>query len=85
MTQIDSGTFGVWIPSSDVLFAMRRVPVGRTDQVIQQILFGFEMPTNEDLTVYDFDLILTYWPTESLYRPGFLSSFWEAPLVPIVP
>jgi len=60
---------------------VRRFPVGRTDDVLLQILFSF-IASNQDAIAFDFNIVTTYWRQEAMYRPGFLASFWEAPFVP---
>ena len=63
---------------------IRRFPMGRTENAPLQIIMQFIHETNTNTVTYDFDLICSYWKKESLYRPGFLMSFFEAPVVPLV-
>jgi len=75
------GAFVQWAPRLVDLTMIRRVPLGRTDDVLQQILLS-AAASNQDTSIYDLDVVLTYWRKESLSRPGFLASFWESPFVP---
>jgi len=75
-------SFSTYNPAPSDLAMLRRLPAGRTDRVSLQVLANFNWLTNEDTIVYDVAWIFTYWPVESLYRPGFLASFWESPFVP---
>lgn len=61
----------------------RRFPLGRTDADRAQLLAQFIFPTNTNTIVWDFNIVLTYWRKEATYLPGFLSSFYESPVVPI--
>jgi len=40
------------------------------------------METNTDTITNELVAVWTYWKKESLYLPGFLSAFYEAPAVP---
>jgi len=75
-------SFSVFTPTQRDMATIRRVPIGRTDDILSQVILSLAVEQNVDGGAHDFDVILTYWPVESLYRPGFLSSFWEAPIVP---
>ena len=62
---------------------VRRLPMGRTDAAILQTLFSATIVLgNIDTITHEAALWLTYWRKESLALPGFLSSFFEAPIVP---
>lgn len=75
------GGFVVYQPRVDDFARIRRIPMGRTDDVQLQTLCAFFINTNVDTIVYDFDVIFSYWDVRSLIEPGFLQSFWEAPIV----
>lgn len=77
------GGFTLLRPSPVDYAQIRRVPLGRTDVSALWVIWQTTFGTNVDGGLYDFDLILTYWPAESLYQPGFLASFFEAPVVPL--
>jgi len=72
--------FSTYSPFPADLAMIRRFPLGRTDNVQSQFIVSWNS-TNQDTLLYDFDAVFTYWRTEALYRPGFLSSFYEAPEV----
>jgi len=74
-------TFSMHRIRTDDLMQIRRFPIGRTDNVSLQVLFTMNDSINTDTEPYDFDLVLTYWRIEAMYRPGFLQAFWEAPIV----
>ncbi len=74
-------TFTQYSPRDVDLAMIRRFPIGSTRLTpsISALLTFFAINTN--LVNYDFDAIFTYWPIEALYIPGFLSSFYESPIV----
>lgn len=76
------GTFVVYTLRGEDRDRIRRFPLGRTDKVALQTIWAVTFQTNVNTIEYDVDLVLTYWPKESLAMPGFLSSFYEAPAVP---
>jgi len=74
-------TFGVYRLGSPEYEMVRRFPIGRTDDVELQQLFAFFQETNTDTIVYEFDIVCSYWRKEALQRPGFLTAFYETPVV----
>ena len=67
----------------DTLQSIRRFPLGRLDKLpTGQVLVSFFTALQANLIVYTYSVVFTYWPKESLALPGFLSSFYEAPIVP---
>lgn len=83
------GTFSVYslmnvISSSGVpaVPEIRRFPMGRLDKVLLQVLMSVTIPTNTTGITNELSIVWTYWRKEATYRPGFLSSFFESPVVP---
>ncbi len=74
-------TFSTFSPSPADLQMIRRFPLGRTDNTTLQFVVSFNV-ANVDTVIHDFDVVLSYWRAEALFRPGFLASFWESPFVP---
>ncbi len=64
------------------LTEIRRFPMGRTDNVPLQQLMLITFDINVDTITHEFAVVLTYWRKEALALPGFLSSFFEAPVIP---
>ena len=61
---------------------LHRLPMGRTDKVaVAQTLARVQLDNITTVT-HELSMWCTYWRVESLYLPGFLSSFYEAPEVP---
>lgn len=82
-TNVDAtSVFSVSTPRRKDLMALRRLPMGRTDDTVLQTLIAVTISTNTNTVVYGIDVVCSYWRKESLYRPGFLQTFWEAPEVP---
>lgn len=79
------GTFTVWDLAPSHLAMIRRFPMGRTEDVPLQLVVAINSPTNTDTITYDYNVVCSYWRKEALQRPGFLASFFEAPVVPRVP
>lgn len=77
-----SGAFGAYSPAPADLQQIRRFPLGRTDNVTAQFIASFNS-TNQNGLVYDYDIVMSYWRVEALYRPGFLASFFESPFIPL--
>ncbi len=76
-------SFSVYKPFPVDLEMLRRFPMGRTaNDPDGQIIWSVFYETNTDAIIFDVDLVLTYWRQEAMFRPGFLASFWEAPIVP---
>lgn len=68
---------------SSPMAEIRRFPLGRLDkQPTGQILVEWNLDTNTDGVIHRFNVVFTYWRKEALSLPGFLSSFYEAPVVP---
>lgn len=67
---------------TDDMIQVRRMPIGAPTTVAAPFLAQHTVTDNINTTVYNFNIIFTYWNAEALYRPGFLQSFWEAPVVP---
>jgi len=63
---------------------IRRFPIGRTQNVQLQTVFQMTNDDNTDTIIYEFDLVMSYWRKEAWYRPGFLSSFYDSPFIPLV-
>jgi len=61
---------------------IRRLPIGRTDSVLLQPIITMTVDINVTAITHEFAVTLTYWRKEALSFPGFLSSFYEAPVVP---
>lgn len=59
-------------------FALGRVDIGLGTTTLAQL----RIATNVLNQQYLFSFIATYWRKESTYLPGFLSSFYESPVVP---
>jgi len=78
------GTFGVYRPNADVAAMLRRFPMGRTDNVALQQVVAIFHQTNRLNVTYDFNVVCSYWRKEALQRPGFMTAFYEAPVVPVV-
>lgn len=74
--------FTIFEPFPEQMRMLRRIPIGQTAKVGSVIIFTINDPNNTDTIAYDFDVIFSYWKTEALYRPGFMSSFLMAPEVP---
>ena len=74
-------TFATYTLSERDLPMVKRIPFGRTDQVAAQQLIAFNSETNINLATYDYSVVFSYWRGEALFLPGFLQSFWEAPVV----
>lgn len=65
---------------------LRRLPMGRTEDVALQVLLTITGAAwNVDTITHEAAIWLTYWRKESLYKPGFLQSFYEAPAIPNIP
>lgn len=82
-TSILSGSFTLFETTRDANY-LRRIPFGFLGGVAPTatgVVVEMQIP-NDNLIVYNFRTILTYWRRESFYLPGFLSSFFEAPVVP---
>lgn len=64
--------------------AMRRFPIGRTDLSLlgPQVIAELKVHENILNSSNVFSVMFTYWRLEATYRAGFLSSFYEAPVVP---
>lgn len=73
-----------YAPQSGDYQGMHRFPIGRTDLSLlgPQVIAELKVHVNVDLSSNVFSLLLTYWRLEATYRAGFLSSFYEAPIVP---
>ncbi len=84
-TQVLAATFSVFSLAATDFQQIRRFPIGRTDAVALQTIFQFGHSTNVNTRSYQFDLVMSYWRTESMYRPGFLQSFWESPVAAVEP
>ena len=67
---------------SPVMEQIRRLPMGDIRKVTAQILASITVENNTDTVTHEFAAWFTYWRKESVYLPGFLSSFYEAPTVP---
>lgn len=63
-------------------FPARRFPLGRVDSTADQLLAQLTIGTNTDGANYLAQFVCTYWRKEATYLPGFISSFYEAPVVP---
>jgi len=61
---------------------IRRLPMGRLDAVSAQQVMLLSIEGNIDTMTYEMSAWCTYWPKTALYRPGFLESFYESPVVP---
>lgn len=62
---------------------MRRLPLGSLEAPPLQInVMQTIDPVNTDGTDYFYNFLFSYWAKESFYRPGFLSSFYETPIIP---
>lgn len=61
---------------------IRRVPMGQLGQDKLQTLFHLDMTVNTNGITNELSIVLTYWRKEAMFRPGFLSAFWEASEVP---
>lgn len=68
--------------SNDDLAMVRRLPMGRTDDTLLQTLMSVNISSNVNAVTHEMSVWLTYWRKESLYQPGFLGSFYEAPATP---
>jgi len=59
----------------------RRIPIGQTERgpvtTVCQVTFN----TNTNTVVYLATVVLAYWRQEAMFRPGFLSAFWETPIL----
>jgi len=64
------------------LAMIRRLPMGRLDNVLLQQLFTMNLSANTNTITHELSLWFTYWSKQSVYLPGFLSAFYEAPAVP---
>jgi len=62
-------------------FPMGAAPGGKAPGVSIQLLFATNS-VNTDTITNEVAIIWSYWKQESLYLPGFLSSFYESPAVP---
>jgi len=60
---------------------IRRLPIGRLDDVSLQTVFTATI-NNIDTITSESAVWFTYWSKQAVYLPGFLSSFYEAPAVP---
>ncbi len=71
---------GTTFEGANPLPMMKRLWMGRTDKTVHQMMqIGLD---NVDLITLDVNVAWTYWRKEALFKPGFLSSFHEAPAVP---
>jgi len=59
---------------------MRRIPIGTARHVAAFNIAIMRM-SNIDTIAYTFEIVLSYWEITALKEPGFLQSFWEAPIV----
>jgi len=75
------GILSIYSLPAQAFREIRRLPVGRTDRTALQTVWSAAMP-NVDAATYEVTLIMSYWPVTALKEPGFLASFWEAPVVP---
>ena len=64
------------------LAMIRRFVMGDLRQRSNFTLFTITDTGNLDTRTYTFDVVFTYWRREALLAPGFLSSFYESPVVP---
>jgi len=58
---------------------IKRLPIGRLDDVQDQTIWTIQA-VNSNGRVWTTRASFAYWPQSAMYRPGFLSSFWEAPI-----
>lgn len=75
------GGFSIFTPVIDTLEAVRRFPMGSVTPAAGQFVIVITTENNINNIVWDYDVVCSYWPKTALYRPGFLSSYWEAPEV----
>ncbi|KKK83232.1 hypothetical protein LCGC14_2795450 [marine sediment metagenome] len=61
---------------------LRRFPMGRTEGVALQQVINLTVISQVNTITNEMSFVFTYWRKESLYQPGFLSSFFEAPASP---
>jgi len=66
----------------DALTQVRKLPMGRSENVSAQQVMFVTVEGNIDTIDYQLAAWCTYWRKESLYLPGFLESFYESPVVP---
>lgn len=73
-----------YAPQAGDYQSMRHFPVGRTDLSLlgNQVIAEMKVHVNVNTSGNVFTLGFTYWPLSATYRAGFLSSFYEAPVVP---
>lgn len=81
LDQIPRSGFSVYTLRVGDLPSIRRFPLGSITPGAGQFVTVFTVETNTLADIWDFDVALSYWPKTSLFLPGFLSSFWEAPEV----
>jgi len=68
--------------SPDAVQMIRRFPMGTLQNVQQQLIYFQTNLIQIDGVTNELSLVFTYWRKESLFRPGFLSSFYDSPVVP---
>lgn len=73
-----------YAPQAGDYQCMRHFPIGRTDLSLlgPQVIAELKFHVNVNGSGNSFHMVLTYWPLEATYKAGFLSSFFEAPVVP---
>ncbi len=78
--RFNANAFNQFSPQAVDFAMLRRIPIGRTNAVTAQIIWTTFIDNN-DTTIYDFDVAFSYWRVKALFQPGFLSAFFETPIV----
>ena len=79
---INAAILGGEVYRDAIQSGMRRVPVGVLSGVGEINMVRYSDAVNTDGVTYGLRMLFSYWRKESLYLPGFLSSFYATPVVP---